>query len=288
MKQILIINKNARQMRKGRTDFVAYASDTYPDLRIEVVHPRQLRSRVAWAAQNYFERVIACGGDGSIATVANTLSKSKVEMGIIPGGTTNSFARSLKLPLDIKEALALAIEGKSEPINLGSVNGHTFISVAALGLSEKVASTIPDSLKKNLGRLSYAIWGTAKFVASRSFEAEIKYDSKTEKISTHQLIVANARFHGSLAVAQDASTKKNELIVLAFERSGSKISHLKNLVLYGFGRHDHANDVVLLRSNNFKLKTRKKLKIEVDGEVMTHTPAVFKLEKDALKIVTKH
>ncbi|WP_407815538.1 diacylglycerol kinase family protein, partial [Staphylococcus aureus] len=51
------------------------------------------------------EGIIAGGGDGTISAAAGIAWKQGIALGIVPAGTMNLFARSLKLPLDIRQAL---------------------------------------------------------------------------------------------------------------------------------------------------------------------------------------
>lgn len=274
-------------MRKNKDELIEFAHKKFPELTVHETAPKYLRKVVAAAAMNNFERIIVCGGDGSVATAAHILAKTGIELGIVPGGTTNSFARGLGIPLDMEKALHLAVSGKSEAINLGSVNGHMFISVAAIGLSEEIASDIPDNFKKLAGRASYLIYGVGKLVAARPFNATIKVAGKSQTAKTFQIVVANASLHGSLPVAKGAHAKKPELIVLAFGRKGSKLKQLGNYLAYALTSHEKSKDVIIHRTNEVEIMTNRPKKIEVDGEVITRTPAVFKLERSSLKLVLK-
>jgi diacylglycerol kinase (ATP) len=63
--------------------------------------------------------VIAAGGDGSIGAVATHLSNSGLPLGILPLGTSNDFARSLRLPLTLEEACHTIAQGHLLPVDLG-------------------------------------------------------------------------------------------------------------------------------------------------------------------------
>lgn len=64
--------------------------------------------------------VIAAGGDGSIGCAATHVARSALPLGILPLGTSNDFARSLRLPLDLESACQTIAEGKVQAIDLGS------------------------------------------------------------------------------------------------------------------------------------------------------------------------
>ena len=61
--------------------------------------------------------VIACGGDGTIRSVAQGLIGSSIPMGVVPLGTGNLLARNLDIPLDaVDRALYVAMSGRTRSI----------------------------------------------------------------------------------------------------------------------------------------------------------------------------
>src|SRR3546814_2461195 len=70
----------------------------------------------------------------------------------LPLGTANSFARTLGIPLDLPGAVDVIANGRRARIDLGAINNDYFANVAAIGLPSLVGSTIPDGLKRVLGR----------------------------------------------------------------------------------------------------------------------------------------
>jgi len=79
------------------------------------------------------DAVIVGGGDGSISTVAGVLAGSGVPLGVIPLGTLNHFAKDLKIPLAVVEAVAVIAAGATRPIDVGEVNGLIFINNSSIG-----------------------------------------------------------------------------------------------------------------------------------------------------------
>ena len=62
------------------------------------------------------------GGDGTVNEVINGLQKSVAVMGIIPAGSGNDFARTLGIPLNFEAALGCILQGRSRPVDVGTVN----------------------------------------------------------------------------------------------------------------------------------------------------------------------
>ncbi|MEA2992038.1 MAG: hypothetical protein QOD40_958 [Alphaproteobacteria bacterium] len=86
------------------------------------------------ATHGEIDAVIVGGGDGSISTVAGVLAGSGVPLGIIPLGTLNHFAKDLKIPLAMEEAIAVIAAGEARPVDAGEVNGRLFINNSSIGI----------------------------------------------------------------------------------------------------------------------------------------------------------
>jgi diacylglycerol kinase family enzyme len=82
-------------------------------------------------------RVVACGGDGTVSTVAHRVANTGVELAILPGGTLNHLARHLGLPEDLREAAAIARRGITRTLDAGRVNDRLFLNTSSVGAYER-------------------------------------------------------------------------------------------------------------------------------------------------------
>jgi diacylglycerol kinase family enzyme len=78
--------------------------------------------------------VVAAGGDGTLSATASGLVGTETVFGVLPVGTLNHFARDLHIPLDLEAAARVVIAGLTDYIDVGEVNGKTFLNNAILGL----------------------------------------------------------------------------------------------------------------------------------------------------------
>lgn len=78
--------------------------------------------------------IVVGGGDGTISTVASVMAGSGYPMGILPLGTLNHFAKDLKIPLVLSEAVATIAVGKICQVDVGEANGRIFINNSSIGL----------------------------------------------------------------------------------------------------------------------------------------------------------
>lgn len=102
------------------------------------------------------EAVIVLGGDGTLNEAANGLVGSDAALGVLPGGSTNVFARTLGLPdepIDAAEAVLGALEsGLTERIGLGAVNHRCFLFHVGIGFDAAVVERVErrSDLKRTL------------------------------------------------------------------------------------------------------------------------------------------
>ena len=80
--------------------------------------------------------LIACsGGDGTLDEVVTGIVEvgSQTPIGYIPAGSTNDFASSLGLSVDIMKAAQDIVKGEAISLDIGSFNGRKFSYVASFG-----------------------------------------------------------------------------------------------------------------------------------------------------------
>jgi diacylglycerol kinase family enzyme len=95
-------------------------------------------ARLAAAARDAVDRdsthVVAGGGDGTISSVASAVVGTNATLGVLPLGTLNHFARDLHVPLNVDQAIGVVFDGQVTSVDVGEVNGRTFINNASVGL----------------------------------------------------------------------------------------------------------------------------------------------------------
>ena len=73
---------------------------------IEVVEGKDVTGALEKATAGKADIVMAGGGDGTISCAAALLMDSDKALAVLPAGTMNLFARSLKIPLQLEAAVA--------------------------------------------------------------------------------------------------------------------------------------------------------------------------------------
>lgn len=151
------------------------------------VHPTQERgdaTRTVLKDGGGFDRVVCCGGDGTLnETVQGLLAlpaDKRPVLGYIPAGTTNDFSRTLELPRTLPELAEAAGAGAPRPIDVGEAAGRPFTYVAAFGLFTDVSYSTPQANKNLLGHFAYLLEGMGRLASIPSYHMKVSTRSGTE------------------------------------------------------------------------------------------------------------
>ena len=140
--------------------------------------------------------VVAAGGDGTICGVAGALANSGVELGVLPLGTFNYFARRFAIPQEVEGAVEVICSGQRETIDLGCVNGRTFINNASMGLYPSILKVREDVYRRwGRSRLA-AYWSVlvAMVTVYRPMRLRIEVDGTLQRARTPTVFVAMSAY----------------------------------------------------------------------------------------------
>jgi diacylglycerol kinase family enzyme len=131
---------------------------------VELVHTfAELAAATTRARDSDAEMVVAGGGDGTIAHIAEQLLDAPQTLGVLPLGTFNYFAQRIGVPLDLEGAIGVLATGRPGQVSVGEVNGRVFLNNSGIGL-------YPGLLKKreqaylHIGRSQMAAYLSAAVV----------------------------------------------------------------------------------------------------------------------------
>ena len=180
MKRLLYIY-NPAAGRKNAKNSLSDILEIFARQGYEItVHPTQKRgdATAAVACQGaQYDRVVCCGGDGTLNETVQGLLALPAErrpvLGYIPAGTTNDFSRTLELPKTMDELATVAGEGLPRPIDIGDAQGRSFTYVAAFGLFTDVSYSTPQANKNLLGHFAYVLEGMGRLVNIPSFHMKV-------------------------------------------------------------------------------------------------------------------
>ena len=244
-----------------------------------------LPHRLASAAGCGADLVVVGGGDGTLSEASHQLAHRDVCLGVLPLGTTNNFARSLGLPLNLPEALRTLTGGKVADVDLGHAAGRHFANLTSLGVSVLVAEHVPHGLKRLLGRAAYPLTALALLPRHQPFHARLRVDGELYELATHQLNIANGSFHAGRAIAADAGVDDRLLVVYRLgdaNRLRLTAATVRQAVL---GPYRPLARTPFLTTDKLWLETDPPLDLDIDGEIRGRTPVQITLEPNALRVM---
>lgn len=281
---LLIVNHQARQGEDRRDDLLTKLEQLgFILLQESTENPRQI-SEVIRRYRNQVDLVIIGGGDGTLNAAVEGLIDTQLPLGILPLGTANDLARTLKIPTSIPDACQVIATGKLHKIDLGWVNGKYFFNVASCGLSVQITQRLTKEAKRRWGVFAYAAIALQVILQARSFKAEIRQGGESIFVKTIQIAVGNGRHYGGgMTVVHDATIDDCRLDLYSLE-----IRHwwqiLAILPALWQGTQAALPGVRSLEGTEIEIYTRKPLPINTDGEITTKTPAKFRVIPQALSV----
>lgn len=283
----LVINIHSRRGRRrfaeARDGLVASGFDLVKTFAVD--DPKTLGNALADALAAEPDLLVLGGGDGTMSAAVKQLAGRDVALGVLPLGTTNNFARSLGVPLRLSGAIALLRSGKVADVDLGRVGDHVFANLASLGVSVEVATHVRPLVKRVLGRIAYPLTALTILPWHRPFRATIKLNGERLELTTHQLNIANGRFHGGLQIARDISIDDRRLVIYRLG-SGARLRLMGAMLLQILtGKRRDVAGGPFLTAREFWLETDPPLAVDVDGEVRGLTPVHLRVAPNALRVM---
>ena len=279
----MLVNPNARRGPQALEVIDRLAAGGI-DVAVErISSPSEVSANIVRRAGET-DLVIVCGGDGTVAAAARGLLQAGLPMGVLPLGTANDLARTLRIPLDLAAAADVIVEGCTERIDMGEVNGHPFFNVASLGLSADLARGLTRESKRRWGRFAYAIRALQVLLAARPFHAEVVNRQERIDVWTLQIAVGNGRHYGGGSVIHEhASIVDGHLDLYSLDpRSVWKLALLFDT--FRRGRHGVWAEVKTSKCVEFEVHTRKPRSVNADGDIVTETPAHFVVRPAAIEV----
>lgn len=272
-----IIKKNVADILDKLESFgyEASAFQTTPE-------PKSAQNEAARATEAGFDLIVAAGGDGTINEIVSGMSPfdKRPKLAIIPTGTTNDFARALKIPRN-KPLAAIEMIGKNQTLNIdvGQVNdAEYFINIAAGGSLTELTYSVPSRLKTAFGYLAYLAKGVDLLPQIRKRKVKVTHDDGVFEGEISMFFAALTNSVGGFEkIAPDAKLDDG-LFTLILVKTDNLFELLALISMVIKGSHVDDVNIEYLKSSQIKVEplTDKKMMINVDGEYGGDAPVTFR------------
>ncbi|MEB3173807.1 MAG: lipid kinase [Cyanobacteriota bacterium] len=282
---LLLINLHSQRGLLRFGEAVASFNDLGVNYIIGQVRDPADFGRCIYRYRHRVSAVVIGGGDGTFNVAAEALVETGLPLGILPLGTANDLARTLRIPLTLPEACAVIAQGHRQFIDLGRVNGKYFFNVASCGLSIRITQALSKDSKRRWGVLAYALAAARTLFKAKRFSVELRVDDgEPIRRQALQIAVGNGRHYGGgLTIVEDAAIDDQRLDLYSLEIP--RWWHI--FFLFSALKTGQLGDHVGIShwtGQKISLSTRHPKRINTDGEITARTPALFELCPKALEV----
>lgn len=278
-----IINKKA-----GTAAAAAQALAEVGGFEIHEVEPEAIRQTALDIVARKPSRLLVCGGDGTVSTVARAVANTGIELAIAPGGTLNHLAKYLGLPEDLVEAAKVARGGITRTLDAGRLNDRLFLNTSSVGAYEKYVRR-RERLEKRWGyTISSIIAGLRILFRTPVVAIRVEVDG-VEKVYRTPLVFLGVGERElripSLGGRMDRGSRGLHLMIVR-HRTGARLA---SLALQAAARglkavsRTPAMDSLVVDRCTIELRTDT---ASVDGELIgVEPPLEYQFMPDALTVV---
>jgi len=171
----------------------------------------------AAAAKKGAHAVVAVGGDGSVNDIVRGLLGTETRLAIIPKGSGNGMARTMKIPLNVDDAIKIINKGNEISMDVAYANGAPFISNAGVAFDALISKKFAKSVRRGLMMYSWLV--TKHMWMYKEWKWDITVDGKKLQEKAFMICVANGQQFGyNFKIAPMASYTDGVLDVIIIRK----------------------------------------------------------------------
>jgi diacylglycerol kinase (ATP) len=243
--------------------------------------PQDLTRVAAESSRRGYDRVVVCGGDGTLNLAVREFDFLRGTLALIPLGSGDDFARVCGIPRDVGAACELAVRGGEREVDIALANGIRYTGVAGVGFDSEVAHYANERVKYLRGS---AIYLYAILRVLPSFRPRrVRINDRDEEIM-FAVFGNSPQYGGGIKIAPGASLHDGLLDACIVHRT-SRFQLLKTLPRAYSGTHVRSAFVETRREAHFYVESEQPMDVYADGERLSTTPVRFGIAEQKLRIV---
>ena len=236
-----------------------------------------------------YSAIVVAGGDGTVNRVVNVMMKNNIKtpLGVIPAGTSNDFARHLKMPQNFSECIDKLLTFNVQPVDVGKVNDKYFVNISSAGLFTNVSQKVDPNLKNSLGKLSYFITAVNQMVKFKPFEVKIETENDIYIEKVKVMLVFNGSSVGGIDAFCDNSSIQDGLLDMLIIKD-CNIADTSLLAGKLFAKNHYTDKNVIYSKEKWIKITKTKGKCDlpdVDGDPGPNFPLEIKCVEGAINML---
>lgn len=235
-------------------------------------------------------KILACsGGDGTLDEVVTGMMEcdQRIPIGYVPAGTTNDFAKSLRIPSSMIKAAESIVTGRLFPCDIGSFNEDTFVYIAAFGLFTDVSYATDQQIKNVLGHMAYILEGAKRINSIPSHHVKYSHDGIEAEDDFMFGMITNSLSVGGFRKITGKNVELDDgLFEVTLIKKPKNMIELNMVIASLVGKKIVTEYMDCFKTNELIIETEEEIPWTLDGEFGgNHSLVRIKNEKHALRII---
>ncbi len=243
--------------------------------------PADLTRLAAESSRGGSDRIVLCGGDGSLNLALREFDLRRRTLALIPLGSGDDFARVNGIPRNVRAACELAVRGDAREVDIALANDLPYSGVAGVGFDSEVARYANDRVKLLRGSAVY-LYSILR-ILPKFTPHHVRINGRDEEIM-FAVFGNSPQYGGGIRIAPGADLHDQLLDSCVVHRT-SRWQLLITLPLAYQGKHVRKPFVEMRRGAEFVVESDAPLDVFSDGEPLTTTPARFRIAGEKLRLV---
>ena len=216
-----------------------------------------------------YDLLVCAGGDGTLNECISGLAKQNIQVpvGYIPCGSTNDFALTHEIPVDIAKASRAAASENSRAYDIGCFSERFFLHHALFGAFTRMAYSTDQAQKNVLGLGAYLLDGIREFSNLKSISMSLRFDDTCVEgeyvfgaFSTNRLI-------GEIfALPEDLIAPNDGKLAAVLIKTPKNMTQWDLIVRSLLSGDPQCEMIEILVSDRFQIRTEESVEWSLDGE----------------------
>lgn len=250
-------------------------------------------------AEGYL-KFMAIGGDGTVHEVVNGFMQQRkintkhLLLSIIPIGTGNDWAKHHNITLDIEKSIALIKTNRYKSQDIGIANyfknqkeeKQYFNNVAGLAYDAFVVKKLTQR-KSKPNKFIYIFSVLSYLLQYKLQKAKLQIDNKTIEGKFYTINVGICKYSGGGMSLVPHAIHDDGLFAVTYAKEISKSSIILNTYRFYNETLIEHKKITAVQAKHISVESNdiKPIDLELDGELVGHTPVAFDIIPNALKFI---
>jgi diacylglycerol kinase (ATP) len=222
------------------------------------------------AADDGYDLIVNCGGDGTLNEIVDALAGTKVAVGTIPGGTENVWSKQVGISQRSRVAATQLATGRRVRMDVGRVeidgkHRQHFLMMAGIGADGAVMQRVSRSIKNRIGPLAVGVAAVEALPSMGTRPVSMEMDGVHWEGDISEAIIGNTRDYGGFTrITSEAFVDDGQFDVCLFTTDGL-LPAARQLASLLIRQQPSEASSEMYRAASITLRSPSPLALQLDG-----------------------